>query len=297
VVTRPLPGVVFVVSVLFFWGALVVTEFVEVPLLPHSDASDGGRFDYAVAGAVRSAFESAASRLEEHAGTRTSYVSSAKEDFRGHFSELFAANAATAKNDADALASALRTVAGYVGKMIDAGHEEDARRQRNNEWVREHNDRDWFEQAGDWLFGEEERPNAQPGNAPAFAPASAATGSRETPQPGGGYGGGTSSARPASLRSFAANSRGLDEGLSSAPGSLEGQLSSFESGCYWGRIEASGVIGAYREYLRANENDARWAVTVADAFAAAGGEGSVSTLSDAAVNEALAAEQRVGPGA
>ncbi|WP_410558215.1 DUF6531 domain-containing protein [Arthrobacter globiformis] len=238
---------------------------------------------------MRSAFEAAASRLEELAGSRASYVISAREDFRGHFSEVFAANAATAGNDADALVSALRTVAGYVGKMIDAGRDEDARRARNNEWVREHNDRNWFEQAGDWLFGEGERPNAGPGSAPTFAPAEARTGSRETPPPGGGYGGGTSSARPASLRSFAANSRGLDDGLASAPGVLEGHLSSFGSGCYWGRIEASGVVRAYREYLRANENDARWAVIVADAFAAAGGEGNVSTLSDAAVNEALAA--------
>ncbi|WP_345147576.1 DUF6531 domain-containing protein [Arthrobacter ginkgonis] len=266
-----------------------MTEFVEMPLLPHSDASDGGRFDYAVAGQVKSAFESAASRLEEHAGSRTSHVSSAKEDFKGHFSEVFQANAATARNDADALASALRTVAGYVGQMISEGHEEDTRRERNNEWVREHNDRNFFEQAGDWLFGEEARPNAQPGKAPAFAPAHAHTGSRETPPPGGGYGGGTSSARPANLRSFAANSRGLDDGLASAPGTLEGHLSSFESRCYWGSIDASGVIAAYRAYLRANENDAKWAVTVADAFAAAGGEGNVSTLSDAAVNEALAA--------
>jgi RHS repeat-associated protein len=279
----------FCYSGFVLWGALVVSQFVEVPLLPYSDASDGGRFDYGVAGAVRSAFEAAASRLEEHAGSRVSFISSAKEDFRGHFSEVFAANAATARNDADALVSALRTVAGYVGKMIEAGHEEDARRVRNNEWVREHNDRNWFEQAGDWLFGEDERPDAGTGSAPVFAPAEAGTGSRDTPGPGGGYGGGTSSARPASLRSFAANSRALDDGLASAPGALEGHLSSFGSGCYWGRIEASGVVRAYREYLRANENDARWAVTVADAFAAAGGEGNVSTLSDAAVNAALAA--------
>jgi RHS repeat-associated protein len=66
-------------------------------------------------------------------------------------------------------------------------------------------------------------------------------------------------------------------------------LSSFASGCDWGRIDAWGVVGAYREYLRLNENDAAWAVIVADAFAAAGGEGSVSTLSDAAVGAALAA--------
>lgn len=260
-----------------------------MPLLPASDASDGGRFSYAVAGSVMSAFESAASRLEEQSGSRASHVASAKEDFKGHFSEVFEANAATARNDANALVSALRTVAGYVGQMIDAGHEEDARRERNNEWVRRHNDRNLLEQAGDFLFGEEERPNAAPGTAPTFAPADARTGSRNTPAPGGGYGGGTSSARPALLRSFAANSRGLDDGLSSAPGTLEDHIASFGSSCYWGSLDASGVLAAYREYLRANENDAKWAVTVADAFAAAGGEGNISTLSDAALNEALAA--------
>ncbi|MET1088214.1 MAG: DUF6531 domain-containing protein, partial [Arthrobacter sp.] len=238
---------------------------------------------------MRSAFELAASRLEEQSGSRVTFVSAAKEDFEGHFSTVFEANAATARNDANALAAGLRTVAGYVTTMIDAGHEEDARRAKNNEWVREHNDRNVFEQAGDWLFGEEARPNAEPGKAPTFAPAGASIGSRETPPPGGGYGGGTSSARPANLRSFATNSRGLDEGLSSAPGTLEGQLSSFASSCYWGSIDASGVLTAYRQYLSANENDAKWAVTVADAFAAAGGEGTVSTVSDAAVNEALAA--------
>jgi len=266
-----------------------VTDFVEVPLLPASDASHGGRFSYAVAEAVQSVFESAASRLEEQSGSRASYVASAKEDFKGHFSEVFEANAATAKNDANALVSALRTVAGYVGQMIDAGHEEDARREKNNEWVRRHNDRNLLEQAGDFFFGEEERPGGEPGKAPMFAPADARTGSRNTPAPGGGYGGGTSSARPALLRSFAAGSRGLDDGLAAEPGSLHGQMSSFASACYWGSIDASGVITAYRRYLQANENDAKWAVTVADAFAAAGGEGNISTLSDAAVNEALAA--------
>lgn len=266
-----------------------MTDFVEVPLLPASDASHGGRFSYAVAEAVQSVFESAASRLEEQSGSRASYVASAKEDFKGHFSEVFEANAATARNDANALVSALRTVAGYVGQMIDAGHEEDARREKNNEWVRRHNDRNLLEQAGDFFFGEEERPGGEPGKAPMFAPADARTGSRNTPAPGGGYGGGTSSARPALLRSFAAGSRGLDDGLAAEPGSLHGQMSSFASACYWGSIDASGVITAYRRYLQANENDAKWAVTVADAFAAAGGEGNISTLSDAAVNEALAA--------
>lgn len=213
----------------------------------------------------------------------------AKEDFKGHFATVFETNADIADRDASSLVLALQTVAGYVDQMIAEGREEDARRTTNNEWVQQHNDRDAWEHVRDWFAGEEERPNAEPGKAPEFTPAAAATGSRNTPPPGGGYGGGTSSALPSNLRAFAVNSRGLDEGLSSDPGALDGELSSFASDCYWGSIDASGVISAYREYLRANENDAHWAATVADAFAAAGGEGNVSSVSDAAVNEALAA--------
>ncbi|MFK0040039.1 DUF6531 domain-containing protein [Paenarthrobacter sp. NPDC090517] len=266
-----------------------MTEFVEMPLLPDSDLAHGGRFVYGVAEAVKGAFESAASRVEEHSGSRAPLVSGAGQDFRGHFSEVFAANAATASGDAESLATALRTVAGYVGTMISEAREEDDRRRRNNEWVRRHNNRNWLEEGWDNLWGEEARPNMEPGSAPSFPAQAPGSGSRETPAPGGGYGGGVSSARPESLRSFAAGSRGLDDGLASVPGSLEGELSSFADRCGWGRIDAAGVVTAFRQYLRANEADAAWAVVVADAFAAAGGEGAVSTLSDAAVNEALAA--------
>ncbi len=267
-----------------------MTDFVEMPLLPESDAAHGGRFNYAVAGSVRRAFEAAASRLEEQSGTRASYATTAKEDFKGRFSEIFQANATTATSDAAALASALRTVAGYVGQMIDAGHEEDDRRRANNEWVREHNDRNWLEQGWDSVFGEDPRPNMDPGRAPSFEAASASTGSRQTPGPGGGgYGGGTSSARPENLRTFAANTRGLDDGLASVPGTLQGHLSDFGADCSWGSLDASGVLAAYRAFLSANEQDAVWAGTIADAFAAAGGEGAVSTVSDAALGEALAA--------
>ena len=80
----------------YSWGALIVTEFVEMPLLPASDASHGGRFSYAVAEAVKSVFESAASRVEGQSGSRSSYGGRGEEDFQGHFSEVFAANAVTA---------------------------------------------------------------------------------------------------------------------------------------------------------------------------------------------------------
>lgn len=260
-----------------------------MPLLPDSGFAHGGRFVYGVAEAVKGAFESAASRVVEHSGSRAPLVTGAGEDFRGHFSEVFAANAATASRDAESLASALRTVAGYVGTMISEARDEDDRRRRNNEWVRRHNNRNIGDHIHDFFNGEEPRPTMEPGSAPSFPSESPVSGARETPGPGGGFGGGVSSARPESLRSFAAGSRGLDDGIASVPGSLGSELSSFADRCGWGRISAAGVVRAFREYLRLNEADAAWAVVVADAFAAAGSEGAVSTLSDAAVNEALAA--------
>ena len=267
------------------WG-LIVTSFVEVPLLPE-DA--GGRFDYAVAAEMKAAFENAAARLEVQSSSRSLYMSKGSEDFKGRFSEVFTTNAATAAKDSSELTTALRTVAGYVGQMVTLAHEEDARRRENNEWVWRHNNRNWLEQIGDWLGGEEPRPNAERGAAPAFPQTSPGTGARHNPAPGGAYGGGTSSARPENLRTFAAGSRSLDDGLAATPGVLQEHLSSFASRCNWGQIEASGVVGAYRAYLAANENDAKWATTIADAFAAAGGEGAVSTVSDAALAASLAA--------
>lgn len=266
-----------------------MTEFVEMPLLPESDASNGGRFTYSTASSLRTTLRTEATRIEGQAASRASYVSTAEKDFAGHFSELFATNASTAAGDATALADALRTVAGYVDKMITAGHEEDARRKKNNEWVHRHNNKDLGDEVHDFFFGEEERPNQDPGPAPSFPSEQPRSGTRETPSPGsgGGGGGGTSSARPDDLTSFAVGSRGLDQALAGAPGSIETALTSFATACSWGHIDAAGVLSAYRRYLDANANDAKWADTIAAAFTAAGGSGNVSTLSDAALGEAL----------
>ncbi|CEA06761.1 Putative deoxyribonuclease RhsC [Arthrobacter saudimassiliensis] len=268
-----------------------IGDYVVTPLLPEDP---DGRYTYGVAADMKSAFESAATRVEEASRTRQAYVSAAREDFTGAFSEIFQANGTTATQDATALADALRLVGEYVRRMSEAGREEDERREKANEWVRWRDSRNWLEEhiLDPLSNNDRPRPNMSPGQAPNFDAVAAALGSRRTPEPGtggGGGGGGTSSARPSNLRTFAANSRALDSSLATTPGTLRSHLQSFAAQCYWGHINASGVVRAYDDYLQANEDDALWAVTVADAFAAAGGEGNVSTVSDAALAEALAA--------
>ena len=51
----------------------------------------------------------------------------------------------------------------------------------------------------------------------------------------------------------------------------------------------SSVFTGFDKYLTANEEDVRWATLVADAFAAAGGEGAVSTVSNSALMATLQA--------
>ncbi|MCQ2002097.1 DUF6531 domain-containing protein [Arthrobacter zhaoxinii] len=182
-------------------------------------------------------------------------------------------------------------MAEYLGTFIHFAHEEDARRAKANEWVREYKSRSGWEKFWDERFGVEDMPDMVPGKAPVFTPFTPLIAYREVPVlgTGGGSGGGTSSARPDNLRSFASGSRALDAGLATDISRLQGNLASFRGLCSWATLDADGVLLAYKEYLDANENDARWADVLAEAFASAGSNGDVSTLSDAALEAALAA--------
>ena len=263
---------------------------VITPLLPYSDDAHGGQFSYAVAEEMRKAFRAAAVRIKELSGQRAVLVYNAKEDFKGRFSEIFQENADTEYRDAQNLSDALEKVATYVDQMYSAAEKEDARREVANDWVRRREARSGVEEFFQTITRTEEpRPNTVQGKPPVFDPMSAPTGERATPGSGGGYGGGTSSARPENLRSFAASSRNLIQEQLFTPDQLTGHLNTFALNCTWGRIDATGVVTAYRRYLNANEKDAWWATVLADSFAQAGGEGNVSTLSDAALANALAA--------
>jgi len=247
-------------------------------------------FDYGTAESVATAFTNAASTVEGQTGSRASYVATALTDFRGRFSELFTTNASTASTDAGELATRLREVAGWADQLAESAREEDARRRRAREWQERHDSRNGWEQVGDFLFGEEEMPREPVGEAPTFAPAVLDPGTRETPPPGTGGGeGGTSSARPDDLRSFATGTSGLNAALAGLPGTLRGKLADFAAQCKWGTLRADGLVTGFERWSTANDADVTWANTVATAFEQAGSASEVSTLSDSALLAALQA--------
>lgn len=270
-----------------------MTDFVEMPLLPKSDAAHGGRFDYDTASTVHQLFTDAAKNLEGQAGSRKSFAENGGKDFKGHFAQVFSTNATTAAGDAENLASALRYVADAITKMVTAGHKEDARRKKNNDWVRQHNERSLWDKMVDSVTGSEEpRPtDGKPTKGPSFGSWDKPVRSRQAPAAGsgGGGGGGTSSARPENLRSFATGTGRLNQALHGQAAKLKTALSSFTKHCGWATIDADGVISSYEKYLANNTTDAHWATTLAAAFERAGGSGTVTSLPDAALQAALKA--------
>ncbi|TDW49267.1 RHS repeat-associated protein [Curtobacterium sp. PhB25] len=253
--------------------------------------NDPVKFDNGTADALSTALNGAAESIEGQAGSRQSYVTTASQEFRGHFSELFAQNASTAASDGSTIAANLRTVAGWVDKMKAAAERENARRKEARDWEAEYGDRNFFEWVHDKVAGAPVPPTVHHEDAPTFDQATGPSTPRQTPNPGsgGGGGGGTSSAKPADLRSFATGSSTLNQSLDGKPAGLRGKLTDFASKCSWGHIDATSLVNAFEQWITANGQDVTWANTIADAFAAAGGEGAVSTVSDAALAAALAA--------
>ncbi|MGY2898820.1 RHS repeat-associated protein [Curtobacterium sp. PvP017] len=253
--------------------------------------NDPVEFDNATADALSTALNGAAESIEGQAGSRQSYVTTASQEFRGHFSELFAQNASTAASDGSTIAANLRTVAGWVDKMKAAAERENARRKEARDWEAEYGDRNFFEWVHDKVAGAPVPPTVHHEDAPTFGHATGPSTPRQTPNPGsgGGGGGGTSSAKPADLRSFATGSSTLNQSLDGKPAGVRGKLTDFASKCSWGHIDATSLVNAFEQWITANGQDVTWANTIADAFAAAGGEGAVSTVSDAALAAALAA--------
>ncbi len=250
-------------------------------------------FDHAVAERLIALCDGAASTITGQSGSRRAWESTAAQDFRGHFADLFRDNQSTARADAAELADRLREVATGVRRLAEEARKEQERRQVAREWQRERENRNFLEKGHDFFFGEDTPPvgaPAAPVDIPVSPPRSAP---RQTPSPGsggGGGGGGTSSARPEDLRTFATGSRNANEALRSKPAILRGAYGDFQSRCRWGTLSADGVLTGFDRYLAANDEDVRWALTVADAFARAGGSGAVSTLANSAILAALRAQ-------
>lgn len=245
-------------------------------------------FNAAAAELLSTRCTSAASAIQGQAGSRTTWSNDALTDFQGHFSDVFRSNAGVQRADAELLVERLREVAQGATRLKEEAAKEQQRRQTARDWKRRHDNRGFWDQAHDLVFGEEKPPVGPPADPSLITVQTPPSGGRETPPPGSGGGsGGTSSARPDHLRTFATNSGGANDSLKSWPGQLRDAYADFTAKCHFGSMDASGVWVGFDKYLEANGKDVEWANTVAAAFEAAGGSGGITTLSNTAIAAAL----------
>ncbi|MGI3785115.1 MAG: DUF6531 domain-containing protein, partial [Janthinobacterium lividum] len=247
--------------------------------------------DFSVAEELARASRSAATSIDGQVGHRAGFVRTGSVDFAGHFSALFAQNARTAAGDATELAGKLRDVATGADRLAEEARKEQQRRDTAKAWKEEHDRHSELHQPWDRGTGGADPPVGPPAE-PVSIPVSAAPNHpRQALAPAGASsgrgGGGTSSARPENLRTFATGSSGANHQLQPLPAQLEHACSAFQTSCRWGSLDASGVFQGFRHWLAANDQDVEWAIVVADAFTAAGGEGKVPTLSNSALGAAL----------
>ncbi|KZX21404.1 DUF6531 domain-containing protein [Rathayibacter tanaceti] len=251
---------------------------------------DDVRFSHATAERLVGAATAAAAAIDAQAGSRAGLVTTASAEFRGLFAEIFTENARTAKADADELSARLREVADGAQQLAREALAEQRRRLLAREWKREQDARNLLEHLHDGLFGGEDPPVGPPAQEPSVSVSPPPNISRQTPLPGaGGSGSGTSSARPDDLRSFASTSAAANGELRGNLGTVRGALTDFTDSCHWGELSADGVVSGFEQWLTANDQDVAWAGTIADAFSAAGGDGAVTALPDAALSAALSA--------
>ena len=98
-----------------------------------------------------------------------------------------------------------------------------------------------------------------------------------------------SSALPDDLRSFTSEERGATDEIRNTPATLGGLVETFQETCKWGTLDCSQVLVGFANYITANDEDCTRTDIVASNFEAAGGSGTISTVSDAAITASLEA--------
>ena len=139
-------------------------------------------FDAGTADTLITACRAAASSIDGQAGQRASSVTTAMTDFKGHFSELFSANAPTAAGDATELANRLREVATGAERLKEEARKEQERRQKARAWKKEHDDRSLWTSSGLGDRRATTRPSGPPADPVSVAVSPAVNRSRETPR-------------------------------------------------------------------------------------------------------------------
>ena len=254
---------------------------------PHYANRTDVKFDDATSDALANACRNTARDLRDKIPNQSSKAEIAQANFKGYFSELYKNNIRIAVKNGNEIADILDQLATAVDNLKEAAHKE----QKAREDARHYED-DWFGFFKSWDNFWGSAPKLPDPYIPYTAIKEPQPEQRNHPAQGGpGSGSGsvkdTSSAKPSDLRESANASHQLFEDFRNIPGDIRAKAARFKEECQWGTVDCKELLEAFDQWNNANDQEDKWATTIADAFDKAGGENTIKKLSDAALQAAL----------
>lgn len=218
------------------------------------------KYDDATSDALANACRTVAQNIDNALPPLKNSLTTALEDFRGHYADVAAANIDTTISDGRDIASIFRQLADVVDRLKESAHKENENRD-----LMYHYEHDlggfrkwWVETFG----GEPPKPQSYK---PDTSIDTTSLGHRESTatRSGGMY---ISSARPSTVRALSNTLANLGTSFDAEPGKLRNLSTEFMVKCQWGSVDAENLISTFEAWNKSNANDKTWLGIVADTF-------------------------------
>lgn len=241
------------------------------------------KYDDATSDALANACRTVAQNIDNALPPLKNSLTTALEDFRGHYADVAAANIDTTISDGRDIASIFRQLADVVDRLKESAHKENENRD-----LMYHYEHDlggfrkwWVETFG----GEPPKPQSYK---PDTSIDTTSLGHRESTatRSGGMY---ISSARPSTVRALSNTLANLGTSFDAEPGKLRNLSTEFMVKCQWGSVDAENLISTFEAWNKSNANDKTWLGIVADTFEKYGSSGQVITVANSTLEGAISA--------
>ena len=213
-------------------------------------------------------------------------LTTALEDFVGHYADIAAANIDTTISDGRNIANVFRQLADVVDRLKEAAQKE----KRNRELMREYEkkyDGNWggFRKWWDSIFGEG-APTPE-SYVPDTTIDTTSLGPRESTETRSGSMT-VSSASLSTVRDLSKALENLGTEFESEP-DISRLASDFADKCQWGTVDAKSLIDTFEAWKQSNAKDKTWLSIVADTFEQYGSSGQIITVANSTLEGAISA--------
>lgn len=245
------------------------------------------KYDDATSDALAGACRTVAQNIDGALPPLKNSLTTALEDFVGHYADIAAVNIDTTISDGRNIANVFRQLADVVDRLKEAAQKEKRNRELMREYEKKYDD-NWggFRKWWDSIFGEG-APSPE-SYIPDTSIDTTSPGQRESTETRSG-GMTVSSARPSTVRALSNTLANLGTSFDAEPGKLRNLTSEFAAKCQWGTIDAENLISTFEAWNKSNANDKTWLGIVADTFEQYGSSGQIITVANFTLEGAISA--------